>query len=375
MKDIKNKFIKNINFHFQKLDLTILILLSLIIGIGITAVIFTTASVANRTNQNNLIYIQKMLFYIPFGLCLLITIQHITPKQIRKISIFSFIILTIMLFLTLFNPSTKGANRWIDFKILKIQPSEFLKPIFAIVVAMIFTKIKSLNKATNFKNFFQNKPVKNYSILLLFILFVVLIAVFFQKDFSMFLTYSCIFAAELFLTGINLKYIFTLAGLGGISILSVIKFVPHVAKRINDFHNGSYQALISQKTIENASLFFGGHDNNLKQYIPDVHTDFIFTGIIEEFSGIIAIVLIAAFLYLLLHLFMKVYTKSDNFTIYSSVGILSYFTYQIFIHIASNIGLIPIDGITLPFISYGGSSFISSCIGIGILLSLLKNSK
>ena len=72
---------------------------------------------------------------------------------------------------------------------------------------------------------------------------------------------------------------------------------------------------------------------------------------------------------------MKIYKKTDNFTINSSVGILTYFTYQIFIHIASNIGLIPIDGITLPFISYGGSSFISSCIGIGILLSLLKNSK
>ena len=221
-----------------------------------------------------------MLFYIPLGLFLLIGIQYLKPKQIRNISIFAFIILTILLFLTLLNPVTKGANRWINLKFFKLQPSEFLKPVFAIIIAMIFTKIKFFNKATSLKFFFKNKSVKNYSILLLFILLIVLIGVILQKDFSMFLTYACIFSAELFLTGIHLKYIYVLRIFVGISIFSIIKFVPHVAKRIDDFYNGSFQATKSELTITNSSLFFGGHDNNFKKDIPDVHTDFIFSVII-----------------------------------------------------------------------------------------------
>ena len=373
--NIKNKFIQNIGYFFQKLDMVVLIFLLIIIGIGIAAVISTSVYMANRIGQSSFIYVKKMFVYIPIGLFLLLSIQYLTPKQIRKISIVSFIILTLMLFLTLLNPSTKGANRWIDFKILKIQPSEFLKPIFAIIIAMIFTKIKSLNKSTTIKTFFKNKPVRNYTFLLLFILLIVLVAVKLQKDFSMFITYAFIFSTELFLTGINLKYIYGLTGIGIGAIIAIVKYVPHVAKRVADFQNGSYQAAKGILAIENSNLFFGGHDNNLKQYIPELHTDFIFTGIIEETGGIFAIGIMLIFLLLILYLFMKIYKKTDKFTIYSCVGILSYFSYQIIVHIASNLGLMPIDGITLPFISYGGSSFISSCIGIGILLSLLKNSR
>ena len=370
--NIKNKFLKKINFYIQRLDLPFLISLLFIIAIGIIAVMSTSFSVAGRTNQNYYIYIKKMLFYIPFGLSVLIIIQYFKPKQIRNISIIGFIILTILLFLTLLNPSVKGAQRWINLGFFKIQPSEFLKPVFAIVIAIILAKIKRY-KENNFIDLLKNKPARNYIILLLGILITTLFVFKLQKDYSMFLIYACIFGAELLLTGINLKYITGLVIVGIMSIFIIAK-VPHVAKRIDSFRNGSFQGVKSKNAIENSNLFFGGHDNNLKKYIPDVHTDFIFTGIIEETSGIVAISIIFVFLFLLLHLFMKIYKKTDEFTIYSSVGILTYFTYQIVIHIASNLGLIPIDGITLPFMSYGGSSFISSCIGIGILLSLLRNS-
>ena len=370
--NIKNKFLKKINFYIQRLDLPFLISLLFIIVIGIIAVMSTSFSVAGRTNQNYFIYIKKMLFYIPFGLSVLMIIQYFKPKQIRNISIIGFIILTILLFLTLLNPSVKGAQRWINLGFFKIQPSEFLKPVFAIVIAIILAKIKRY-KENSFIDLLKNKPARNYIILLLGILITTLFVFKLQKDYSMFLIYACIFGAELLLTGINLKYITGLVIVGIMSIFIIAK-VPHVAKRIDSFRNGSFQGIKNKNAIENSNLFFGGHDNNLKKYIPDVHTDFIFTGIIEETSGIVAISIIFVFLFLLLHLFMKIYKKTDEFTIYSSVGILTYFTYQIVIHIASNLGLIPIDGITLPFISYGGSSFISSCIGIGILLSLLRNS-
>ena len=129
---------------------------------------------------------------------------------------------------------------------------------------------------------------------------------------------------------------------------------------------------MSLKAIGESGILFGGSGNNIKKLIPDVHTDFIFAGIVENFGPVIATLIVASFFSVILHILGDVYQKNNKFIVYSVVGIVSYLTFQITINLSSTLGIIPTKGMTLPFISYGGSSFVSSCIAIGIILSLLQ---
>ena len=343
-----------------------------LIVFGALMVCSTGPYAAQRARLDELFYIKKMLVYIPVGIVSLFVLSFMKIKWLRYGACTLFLILLPSLFVALAFPETKGARRWITLPgVFKIQPSEFFKPIFALVVAMILSRIKELHNRE--VPVWQNKRERNYILLLLGIFGLVILALSLQKDLGMTLTYTVIFFAEVLVAGLSWKWILVLSGFGITGLGCAFKFMPHVVRRLTAFHEGSYQLDMSLKAIGESGILFGGSGNNIKKLIPDVHTDFIFAGIVENFGPVIATLIVAVFFSVILHILGDVYQKNNKFIVYSVVGIVSYLTFQITINLSSTLGIIPTKGMTLPFISYGGSSFVSSCIAIGIILSLLQD--
>ncbi len=365
-------------------------------------------------------FVKNISMYVLPGIFGMILVSSMKLKTIRKLTVISFIPSCLLLIITLFFSKAKGANRWINFGIIKIQPSEFLKPIFAIIIAMILVRIKDLHdkirvieknnkiKKRNtmyptvlevinfipmvFYNiyFFIRKKQRikkelseienlekrknRYISLLIYIFVFICILLIAQPDVGMTVTFSIIFLSEIFVAGISWILVFALLGLGGFGLLLAYEFLPHFTHRVNQFlTNDNYQLRKALDAIKESNFLFGGHTNNLKTVVPDIHTDFIFAAVIEEVGPILSILIIMVFLTLITYMLYKLKSKKDSFVIFSGIGIISYVVFQIMFNLSSTLGIIPTKGTTLPFISYGGSSFISSCFAIGIILSLLQD--
>lgn len=372
IKRTKNNLLSNWWLGVDKIILLSVIIFTLI---GVFASTSASIYIANRRGIEDTFFINKMIIYIPIGLILILILSSIKTRYIYIISIISFVILFFGLFLTLFFNETGGAKRWIILtNNIKFQPSEYLKPMFAILSAIILSKIELLHKSNKIIDIIKNKSEIKYILYLISITIALISILLKQPDIGMTLTFLVILGSELFVFKIQYKYIALSLSILIPTMLFITSFMPHATNRYNKFITKSAeQSNLSIKAIENTNLFLGGHNNNLIKNIPDVHTDFIFTVIIEEWGIISSLLLIGLFFAFLQRIYKKTSTKKDKHIVYSIIGITSQLTFQILVHISSVIGIIPTKGMTLPFISYGGSSFISSCICIGFILSLLQD--
>lgn len=348
-------------------DKTILIETIFLILIGTFMIFSATPYSADRSNLDEFIFIKKYLIYVIIGLFTLIVSSFISIKNIKRLSVLGFVILCICLIATLFSEPIKGATRWINILGTSVQPSEYLKPIFAVVVAIILVRIKE------FQSLNDKKRMKNNLFLLFGILAFVIGSLILQPDMGMTITFLVIFVVEVFVAGIAWKWILTIGVIGVGGLFSAYSFMPHFYNRINTFLFGgdTYQIDMGLEAIRESGIFFG-HSNNLKKTIPDVHTDFIFTAMVEEFGVLLSIIVLTVFFYLIIRVFNLLKDKKNPFVIFVGTGIAAYLIFQVCVNVASALGMIPTKGMTLPFISYGGSSFISSCLGVGILLSILQ---
>jgi cell division protein FtsW len=271
-----------------------------------------------------------------------------------------------MLIVLIFGTQNKGAKRWIYVFEFSLQPSEIIKPFFIIVTSFIVTEFKKE------KHLHLKILLSLYSILALLLIL--------QPDLGMLILITIIFFIELFLTMINLKF-FLLLGMVGIIVCFLLYFIfPHFSSRIDTFINSvffdgekGYQVKKSISAFSGGGLLGKGPlEGSIKNLIPDAHTDFIFSVIGEEFGGIICILIISLFFYISVRMILKTVNMKDNFK-YIAISILSLqFLLQSIINIAVTLNLLPAKGMTLPFISYGGSSMIGTSIGIGFLLALSK---
>ncbi|MBD5405573.1 FtsW/RodA/SpoVE family cell cycle protein [bacterium] len=351
------------------LDKAIFIETLFLIGIGVFMIFAASPYSAIRGRLNSYYYINKYLGYVGIGIAVLLSSSFLSIRNIKRLSIIGFLVLFICLIATFFFPPIKGAHRWLRLGV-SLQPSEILKPIFAIVIALILIRIKE------FQVLDDKKRMKNNILLLIGVMVAVAGVLFFQPDIGMLTTFCMIFVAEVFVAGLAWKWIFGLVGLG-VSVLFTAYFtLPHFYNRINQFLDKSgnkdhYQIDKALQTIKEAGLF-GSHTNNLKKMIPDVHTDFIFSAMVEEMGALLSIILLVIFFMMLIRIFNILKEKKNPFVIFAGTGIATYFTFQVCVNICSNLALIPTKGMTLPFISYGGSSFISSCLGMGLLLAILQ---
>ena len=314
--------------------------------------------------------INRHTIFLIISIFLLFLISSFSTKNVRRFSLFCFIILLILIILIFFlDYEVKGAKRWIQIFNFTLQPSEIIKPVFVILTAW------SISKSIEDKKFYLS---------FLFLFFFLLLAlILMQPDLGMTVLISATFFCQLFVAGLSIVLVLlALFFILAISIFSYFIF-DHVQSRINSFLGGisgsdTYQIDLSLKAFKNGGLFGKGPGQGiLKEKIPDANTDFIFAVAGEELGFIFCIIIILIILSIIVRTLLYVLKLDDPYKIIAISGLICSFGLQCLINIFSSLGLIPTKGMTLPFVSYGGSSMISIAFLFGFLLSLSnkKNEK
>jgi cell division protein FtsW len=354
---------------FWEIDRVLLLLVTILISIGLIAVAAAAPAAAARYSGGDVIvsplaYFWKQLFWVTLGLPVMISVSMLPTQVARRLALGGAAFFSIMLaFVPLIGIEKNGAMRWIGVGIGQFQPSEFLKPFFVVAVAWILS-LKAQDRAL---------PVMSITGALTAIIAVLLMM---QPDFGQTIIYCSVWAAMLMIAGMPMRVMGSLAGLGSVGIVAAYFLYPVATTRINNFlfsSGDTYQVDQAYATITGGGLFGTGPGGGERKFhLPEAHTDYIFSVIGEEF-GLIACILIAAlFVAITVRVFVKLLDEEDPFLVLASAGLVSQFTVQAFINIAVNIGIAPSKGMTLPFISYGGSSMIALSAGFGLLLAFTR---
>lgn len=331
------------------------------------AMMVTTASpaVAERIGVDDSFFIKRQLIYLITTLVVMIFFSILSPLAIRRIATLGFIIGIILLVLVLiFSPETKGAKRWLYLGSLSIQPSEFMKPFFIIVTAWMLFESKIRQDFNGIK----------ISMILYLTLSTLLLL---QPDIGMFIVISLVWAGQLFLSGISMLYVSALVVLGICALLGAYVTFDHVSYRVNKFlgidGGTNYQVKKSLEAFTSGGVTGRGPGEGVvKQYLPDSHTDFIFSVVGEELGTIICIILVGLYAFIIFRGLKKMLWEKDLFLVYAVSGLLMQFGFQALINMGVALNLLPTKGMTLPFISYGGSSMMAIGIAMGMMLALTR---
>ena len=361
-----------INYYnwWKNIDKTILSLIILLFGLGLFFSLVSTSLIAsNKLDTNSYYFFFKHLFFIGIGIVFLIFFSSISENNMFKISILLFLICFIFLVLVpIIGLEVKGSKRWIDLPFLpRFQPIEILKPFIIIVMALILSSEKNYN--IYYKYFLSFA-------LIIPIIFLLITQPDIGQTFLVFLTWLSL----IFISGVNLIIFFLFFSLILASLFYLILFVPkfsYILVRLKSFFDpasgNNYQSEKASEAIINGGFFGKGiGEGVLKNRVPEAHTDYIVSVISEEFGAIIIIILMLIFLLFIYQVFKKLYLEKNNKVKLILVASISIISIQALIHIGVNIRLFPTTGMTLPFLSYGGSSIVSISILSGIILNLTK---
>ena len=367
-----NSFLYKFYYQWWKsIDKSIFLLISLLFAIGLFFSLVSTSLIASdKLNTNSYFFFFKHLIYIFIGIIIIFVFSSLKTNQLFYYSYFLFFIILISLFIVpIIGVEVKGSKRWIDlFFLPRFQPIELLKPFLIIVLSSILCSVRSSNLYLKYL----------LSVVLVFIISLFLIM---QPDIGQTLLVIFSWAVLIFTSGVNIFLLFGLSTIAIISLVYLIMYVPkfdYIQGRIFSFFNrdtGTHN-FQSDKAIESITSggFFGKGigEGTLKNRVPEAHTDYIISVISEEF-GVVAIMLILLlFLMFIYMVFKKInYEKNDKIKLVL-IGCVSLILMQATIHVGVNIRLFPTTGMTLPFLSYGGSSIVSISILSGIILNLTK---
>jgi cell division protein FtsW len=355
---------------WKNIDKSIFFLIMLLFCLGLFFSLVSTSLIASdKLNTNSYYFFFKHFFYIGIGIFFVIFFSSINKNNLFKISIMLFFVCFIFLSLVpVIGVEVKGSKRWLDFFFLpRFQPIEFLKPFIIIVIASILSSEK--NNSLYFKYFLS-------FIVITPIIFLLITQPDIGQTFLVFLTWLSL----IFISGVNLVIFFLFFGLMLIFLLYLVFFVSkfnYILIRLQSFFDPSsgnnYQSEKASEAIINGGFFGKGiGEGVLKNRVPEAHTDYIVSVISEEFGAIIIIVLMIIFLFFIYQVFKKLYFEKNNKIKLILVGSISIILFQALIHIGVNIRLFPTTGMTLPFLSYGGSSILGTAILSGIILNLTK---
>ena len=368
----KNSFLYKFYYQWWKnIDKSIFLLISLLFTIGLFFSLVSTSLIASdKLDTNSYFFFFKHLIYIFIGIFLIIIFSSLKTNQLFHYSYFLFFVTLVSLFLVpIIGIEVKGSKRWIDlFFLPRFQPIELLKPFLIIMIATILCSVRSSNLYLKYL----------LSIVLVSIISLFLII---QPDIGQTLLIVFSWAVLIFTSGINIIFLFCLSIFALISLAYLIMYVPkfdYIQSRIFSFFNrdtGSHN-FQSDKAIE--SITSGGYfgkgigEGTLKNRVPEAHTDYIISVISEEFGVVAIILILLLFLMLIYMVFKKINYEKDDKIKLVLIGSVSLILMQATIHVGVNIRLFPTTGMTLPFLSYGGSSIVSISILSGIILNLTK---
>jgi len=356
---------------WKNINKTVLVLIIVLFGLGLFFSLVSTSLIASdKLNTNSYYFFIKHLFFIIVGVFFIIFFSSLKNDNLTKVSAFFFILFLFFLILVpFFGVEVKGSKRWIDIPFLpRFQPIELLKPFLIVILA---TVLSYENNKNIYYKFFLSFLILTPIILLLVI----------QPDLGQTLLAFLTWLSLIFISGINLIFFFVFFVLLCLLLLGVIYIFPnkfgYILNRLQSFFDPSsgnnYQSeKASEAIISGGFLGKGIGEGTLKDRVPEAHTDYIVSVISEEFGVLFIIILMIVFLFFVYHVFKKLYSEDSNQTKLILVGSISIILLQTLIHIGVNIRLLPTTGMTLPYISYGGSSIISTSILSGIILNLTK---
>jgi cell division protein FtsW len=347
------------------------LLLAAIGGLMVCGLLFGLAAspaVAERLGLSTFHFVHRQAIYLLLSIGVMFAVSFLSPRYIRRAALALFVISLAMVVATLFfGAEIKGARRWINLPapLGAIQPSEFLKPAFVIVAAWAFSEGAKRTEM----------PGTLMAILLLPASIAPLIL---QPDIGQTMLIAIVWSGLFFLAGLHVLWVVGLFGLGAGGILLAYKFVPHVTKRVNKFFDEKGSADSFQVDSALDSFISGGFlgkgpgEGTVKRYLPDAHTDFIFAVTGEEFGILVCLALAALFAFIVLRSFWLAGRTADPFCRFAAAGLAMLFGVQSAINMAVNLHLMPPKGMTLPFISYGGSSLLSLALGMGFLIAVTR---
>lgn len=307
---------------------------------------------------------QKHLIYSFLSIIIFLSLSFLQLKFIRRLALLGLIFATVVMIAILFmHYEINGAKRWLQLWWgINFQPSEFLKPFFFVISAWFLSKgIKGQKLA--------------FYIVFIFFLFLTTLLIL-QPDFGMTMLFVITFFCQLFIAGLSISLVCLAILLILLLFISAYILIPHVSMRINTWFDldPHSQISISLNSFKSGGLFGKGLGHGiLKEKLPEAHTDFIFAVAGEEFGFIVCCIIVLIFLMIIIRTLLKLLKTNDPYIIIAILGLVSSFGLQALINILSSLDLIPTKGMTLPFISYGGSSMLSTAILVGFLLSLTKS--
>ncbi|WP_089174594.1 putative peptidoglycan glycosyltransferase FtsW [Bosea sp. AS-1] len=345
------------------------LILAALIALMVSGVVLLMAGgppVAERLGLSTFHFVNRQAAYLAGAIVIFLSVSFMTPRQVRRAALILYVVSLAMVVATLyFGVEVKGAKRWLTLSILgSVQPSEFLKPAFVVLAAWAFAEG-------------TRRPDLPGTILALLILPVSIVPLVLQPDFGQTMLISLVWAGLFFVAGLHWFWVIGLGGIGATGIFIAYELVPHVRARIERFMDkGSGDTFQVDTALESFAqggwLGKGPGEGTVKRILPDAHTDFIFAVTAEEFGVIVCMILVALFAIIVIRSLFVAQKSEDPFTRLAVTGLALLFGIQAAINMMVNLHMMPAKGMTLPFISYGGSSLLSLAVGTGFLLALTR---
>ena len=332
---------------------------------GIVLSLAASPPVAARIGLDPFHFVNRHILFLIPAIAVLIGTSFLTPHHIRRLSLIVFAVsLALVAATILYGAEIKGARRWIVILGLSIQPSEFLKPAFVVLIAWLFGES-------------ARRPEMPANTIALAMLALVVPLLVLQPDFGQTMLIALIWGALFFIAGMRMIWVLGLAATAAAGLTGAYFTVSHVAKRIDRFLDpsagDSFNITIALESFSRGGWFGQGPgEGTVKRILPEAHTDFVFAVAAEEFGVVLCLTLLALVLFIVVRALTKAMHNDDPFVRFAASGMAMLFGMQAAINMAVNLHLIPAKGMTFPFVSYGGSSLISMAFGMGMLLALTR---
>lgn len=350
---------------FWTIDRLFLAAFILLMGLGFMLSFAASPAVAERLGLDSFHFVKRHAMFLLPSIAVMFGISFLSPRQVRRAAMILLVIsLAAMVLALFFGVEVKGSRRWISIGSFSLQPSEFMKPAFVIICAWLFAEHARQPEI----------PGNLFAIILFGIVAALLVA---QPDLGQTILTAAVWGGMFFMAGMPWLWIIILGGAGVGGLLTAYTFLPHVASRIDKFLTGegdTFQMDTAREAIIRGDWFGQGPgEGTVKRIIPDSHTDFIFSVAAEEFGIIFCMVIVLVFAFVVMRGLNHAFKERNDFTRFAVAGLVLLLGTQSMINIGVNLELLPAKGMTLPLISYGGSSMVAICVTAGFILALTRH--
>ncbi len=346
-----------------------LVAVATLVFFGYVMMMAASPAVAQAIRVSRDIFLLKQVVFLCAAMAVMFTVSLLSPRGVRRVALVGCAAALLLTALTLVTGSEiKGARRWLSLPGMSMQPSEFLKPFFAVVAAWLIAQ----GRRESHWLLRLSWPTLALGMAGLIAMLLTL-----QKDMGMLAVLIGVLIIQFFVSGVHLVFVAgAMAALGGASWLAY-QSLDHVRRRVDKFLDpaagDTFQVDLAGKAFGAGGLLGRGPgEGRVKDHIPDAHADFVFAVAGEEFGMLVCLLIVLLFAFIALRGMLRMLPERDLYVVLASAGLAAGFGLQAFINLASTLHLIPTKGMTLPFVSYGGSSALAVGLGIGLLLALTR---